>query len=413
MCREPTDLSNSSWLILSYIFLLPLCTVTALNCHCSDSIIQEAGGNCWQPANCAWASAHPQEAEKVEHGTADTSLHLLCLASSLLFSLPHLAQDDKRYKEAKGNGNGLKRWCAQEKGWTKGTICFFFFPAWSQQPGMQWPWFPMALVIHFLSAALEFRVTLLAQHFWRLLFPGPWQQLCLGPGPHEQQWRWASVLGTLFCLVFHGRESFSPSLQTFSWADFYLHYQFQEVILESQPMWTLTRHDRASSAPSPCLASVSRMGSPCRLQGSALQSPVSPTVCRPSVFVLFLGLQPAHMLFGQDPIFLVFEESRGKIKLSACMQNTDPHWSTALLTFCFGKFTVSVQHFSFELLLTLVLVGWNSRPQWFHKYSVDVWGPQLSNKREKCFSLCVRTELIWVKKNPRSRQSSYPRKQTP
>lgn len=214
---------------------------------------------------------------------------------------------------------------------------------------------------------------------------------------------WAAVemslcLGNIFCLVFHGRESFSLSLQTFSWADFYLHYQFQEVILESQPMWTLTRHDRASSALSPCLASVSRMGSPCRLQGSALQSPVSPTICRPSVFVLFLGLQPAHMLFGQDPIFLVFEESRGKIKLSACMQNTDPHWSTALLTFCFGKFTVSVQHFSFELLLTLVLVGWNSQTQWFHKYSVDIWGPQLSNKREKCFSLCVRTELIWVKK---------------
>lgn len=34
------------------------------------------------------------------------------------------------------------------------------------------------------------------------------------------------------------------------------------------------------------------------------------------MFVLFLGLQPAHMLFGQDPILLGFEESRGKIKLS-------------------------------------------------------------------------------------------------
>lgn len=72
----------------------------------------------------------------------------------------------------------------------------------------------------------------------------------------------------------------------------------------------------APRAPSPRPAGVSRMGSPCRLQESALLSPVSPTVCRPSVFVLFLGLQPAHMLFGQDPILLGFEESRGKIKLS-------------------------------------------------------------------------------------------------
>lgn len=52
------------------------------------------------------------------------------------------------------------------------------------------------------------------------------------------------------------------------------------------------------------------------LQTAGVCTPVSPTVCRPTVFVLFLGFQPAHMLFGQDPILLVFEESRGKIKLS-------------------------------------------------------------------------------------------------
>lgn len=34
------------------------------------------------------------------------------------------------------------------------------------------------------------------------------------------------------------------------------------------------------------------------------------------MFALLLGLQPAHMLFGQDPILLVSEDSRGKIKLS-------------------------------------------------------------------------------------------------
>lgn len=35
----------------------------------------------------------------------------------------------------------------------KGHYLFFFFPVWSQQPGMQWPCFQMALVIHLLSAA--------------------------------------------------------------------------------------------------------------------------------------------------------------------------------------------------------------------------------------------------------------------
>lgn len=153
MCREPTNLSNSSWLILSCIFLLPLCPVTALNCHCSDSIIQEAGGNCWQPANCTWASAHPQEAEKVEHGTADTSLHLLCLASSPLFFPPPSGTGWQKIQGSKREWKWPGKMLCPREGLDKGHYLFFFFPALSQQPGMQWPCFPVALVIHLLSTA--------------------------------------------------------------------------------------------------------------------------------------------------------------------------------------------------------------------------------------------------------------------
>lgn len=47
--------SNSSWLILSHIFILPLYPAAALTCHCSASMVQEAGGNFWR-SDCPPAS---------------------------------------------------------------------------------------------------------------------------------------------------------------------------------------------------------------------------------------------------------------------------------------------------------------------------------------------------------------------
>lgn len=82
------------------------------------------------------------------------------------------------------------------------------------------------------------------------------------------------------------------------------------------------------------------------------------------MFVLFLGLQPAHMLFGQDPIFLVFEESRGKIKLS---EDAQLACGTLILadSWCYshgalGNLLLWFNTSAFELVLTLALVGWNS-----------------------------------------------------
>lgn len=146
--------------------------------------------------------------------------------------------------------------------------------------------------------------------------PRPCQQLCLGPGPQEQWWRWASVFGTFFCLSFTEKKV-SPSLSP----DFLLCWLLPplsvpggyfgiSVCVNSYMTW------QSFQGCQPLSCRCFKDGSPCRLQESALQSPVSPTACRTSVFVLLLGLQPAHMLFGQDPILLVFEDSRGKIKLS-------------------------------------------------------------------------------------------------
>lgn len=80
--------------------------------------------------------------------------------------------------------------------------------------------------------------------------------------------------------------------------------------------------------------------------------------------VLLLGLQPVHMLFGQYPILPSFEEGRGKIKLSEDAQLT---CGTLILAApqCYSHSALGNVLFwfntsSFELVLTLVLVGWNS-----------------------------------------------------
>lgn len=79
------------------------------------------------------------------------------------------------------------------------------------------------------------------------------------------------------------------------------------------------------------------------------------------------GLAASSYAVWPVPNFASFEEGRGKIKLSADAQLacgtlilTDPqcysHSALGNLLFCFNTS-------AFELVLTLVLVGWNSRPQ--------------------------------------------------
>lgn len=68
--------SNSSWLILSHIFVLPLYPAAALTCHCSDSIVQEAGGNFWG-SDCPPAS----------WGRADGARHSRHLSSPAVLGL--------------------------------------------------------------------------------------------------------------------------------------------------------------------------------------------------------------------------------------------------------------------------------------------------------------------------------------
>lgn len=122
----------------------------------------------------------------------------------LYFSLPHLAQDDKRYKEAKGNGSGLERCCAQEKGWTKGTICFSFSLPYPSSLGCSGPAFQWHLSFTFFQL-LDFHVPLLAQSSWRpLAAPLPW------PRPSQAAMEMSFCLGNIL-LFGHSLKIVSPS----------------------------------------------------------------------------------------------------------------------------------------------------------------------------------------------------------
>lgn len=123
------------------------------------------------------------------HLTSPAVLGLL----PFIFLAPTWHKMTKYMREPKGSGNSLKSGWGLRKAAQKAPFVFAFpclIPA---------AWEAMAplfsgTVICLLLAALEFHVALLAQSFWRLVFPGPWQQICLAPVPQEQQWRWASVL---------------------------------------------------------------------------------------------------------------------------------------------------------------------------------------------------------------------------
>lgn len=193
----------------------------------------------------------------MEHGTADTSLHLLCLASSPLFFFP---LPGTRWQKIWGSQKGVEiasKDVGPKKGWTKGTLCFSFSLSGPSS------WDAVALlssgtIISLLSAALEF-------HSCRLVFPGPWQQLCFASVPQEQQWRWASVLRTLFSLVVQwnllstslfSRPFFCSPLLALSIRGGYFGI--------SVYMTSYMARYQLSGLPGPSLARVIGMGSPCR-----------------------------------------------------------------------------------------------------------------------------------------------------
>lgn len=72
------------------------------------------------------------------------------------FSLPHLAQVDKRYKEAKGNGNGLKRCWPKRKAGQRALFVFLFSLPDPSSLGCSGPAFQCYLSSTFFQLLLSF-----------------------------------------------------------------------------------------------------------------------------------------------------------------------------------------------------------------------------------------------------------------
>lgn len=133
--------SDSSWLILSYIFVLPLYPVTALNCHCSDSFVQEAGGNFWQSGDCRPASWG--RADGAWHSRHLSSPAVLGLLPSIFLSHTWNKMTNDR-QEPKGSGSGMKRCWDRERLDQKHHFVFpCLIPEW--EPEMRWHCFPVTL----------------------------------------------------------------------------------------------------------------------------------------------------------------------------------------------------------------------------------------------------------------------------
>lgn len=80
---------------------------------------------------------------------------------------------------------------------------------------------------------------------------------------------------------------------------------------------------------SPCPDGAVGMGNPCRPESVHYFS-AFPVACGPSVRVLFLGVQPAHILFGQYPILLVLRRVMGNFYYLKMHSLHVGHWPSLI-----------------------------------------------------------------------------------
>lgn len=95
--------SNSSWFILSHIFVLPLYPAAALTCHCSASMVQEAGGNFWR-SDCPPASWGRADGARHSRHLNPPAVHGLLPSIFLSCTWNKVTTD---MQEPKGSGSSL------------------------------------------------------------------------------------------------------------------------------------------------------------------------------------------------------------------------------------------------------------------------------------------------------------------
>lgn len=264
MCEEPTNFSNSSWLIVLHL-PPPIASSNSLEpsllwFYRSGSRRQLLTVSGLYLSISTPSGSGKSGARHSRHLTSPAVLGLL----PFIFLSPTWHEMTEGMREPKGSGNSLERCLARER-LDKRRHLFFFFPAWSQQPETQRHCFPTALSFAFFQLLLS-----LMSLYW-LRAPGGWcfqapgssfalpRPLRSRSGDEPLSWEHSSVRS-------FSEISFLPLFQTF------LLLTFTSTINSRRLFWNLSTCELlhgmklVSRAPGPRLVGVKGAGSPCRLE---------------------------------------------------------------------------------------------------------------------------------------------------
>lgn len=225
------------------------------------------------------------------------------------------------WSEPDGSGNSMKR-CEDQESGAKASL--FFFPAYSQQPKLPWQCFPITLSFAFLSCS------------WILCHSFGSELLAVGISwPHAMALPCPTPSGLAMEMSLHPENILlsDHSVKSPFCLSSYRHF-FCSLV---PPLWIpggyfgviVPVNSYKARALSPCPDGAVGMGNPCRPESVHYFS-AFPVACRPSVRVLFLGVQPAHILFGQYPILLVLRRVMGNFYYLKMHSLHVGHWPSLI-----------------------------------------------------------------------------------